>query len=74
MARAKTAAGFAVEVFVKQNQVAPVGIGGVFLDFAMTWTHPFLVRQKGAGEAAREFLRDFLQVHHLSRADRAFHL
>src|ERR1041384_2117690 len=74
MTRAKTAAGLAVKVFVKQNQIAPVRVGRVLLDFAVTGTHPFLVRQEGAGEPARDFLRHFFQVHHLPGADRAFHL
>ena len=74
MARAEPAAGVAVEVFVEQNQIAPMRIGCVFLLPAVAGARPILVRQKNARESARDFLRHLLQVHHVARAGRAFDL
>ena len=74
MARAEAAAGFAVEVFVKQNQVSPMRVGGVFLDLAMAGPRAVFVRQESAGQPAGDLLRGFLQVHHVPGAGGAFDL
>src|SRR5439155_26454118 len=72
MACAAAAAGFAVEVFIEKNEIAPVRIGRVFRNVAMTRARAVFVRQKDARETSRQFLRHFFQGEHLSGADRAF--
>src|SRR5262249_25550227 len=71
MTSAAAATGFAVEIFVKQNEIAPVWIIRVLRGITMTWARSFLVRQKDASQSARKFTRDLLQRHHVSRARRA---
>ena len=67
MACAKTAAGFAVEVFVEQNEITPVRVGAVFVNFSVTRALASFIRQKDAREPARKLLRDFLECEHFSR-------
>jgi hypothetical protein len=74
MARPQTAAGFTVEVFVEQNQVAPMRVRRVFLYAAVTRAFAMLVRQKDARQPARKLVGDFLQRHHISGAHRALDL
>lgn len=74
MAGPKAAAGFAVKIFVEQNQVAPMGVSGVFFDLAVAGPGPILVRQKGARQSAGNLLGHLLQVHHVSGSGRAFDL
>ena len=67
MACAKTAAGFAVEVFVEQNQITPAGVGAVFFNLSVTRALVIFIRQKDAREPARKLLCNFLQREHFSR-------
>ena len=59
MTCAAAATGFAVEIFVEQNQIPPVQIGRILADLAVTRTSTTLVRQKDARKPSREFLRHF---------------
>src|SRR5712691_6764504 len=72
MTRTQAATGFAVEVFVEQNQVPPVRITRVFLALAMAGPSSFVIRQKDASEPAREFVGHFLERQHVSGADGTF--
>ena len=67
MACAKTAAGFAVEVFVEQNQITPVGVGAVFFNTSMTRALAMFIRQEDAREPARKLVRNFLECKHFPR-------
>src|SRR4029077_16343867 len=68
------ATGFAVEIFVKQDEIAPVWVVRVFRGITMTWAGSVLVRQKDASQSARKLTRDLLEGHHVSRAGRALNL
>src|SRR5207245_7471336 len=48
MTRTTAAAGFAVEIFVKQHEIAPVRIISVFRNVAVARARTVLVRQKDA--------------------------
>src|SRR5215469_16154281 len=74
MTRPASASGFAVEIFVKQHEIAPVGIIRVFPNVAMTRSGAILVRQEDTSEPAGKLTRDLLKGHHVSRAGRAFDL
>src|SRR5207247_10510886 len=72
MTRPATTAGFAVEIFIKQHEIAPVWVIGVPRHIAMTWTRAFLVRQKDTSQPTGKFMRYFLERHHVSGPGRAF--
>ena len=55
-----------MEVFVKQDQVAPVRVGLELFEISEYRPAAVFVLQKDAGHAARQFARHFPQVHHLS--------
>jgi hypothetical protein len=74
MTRAQAAAGFAVEIFVEQDQVSPVRIASVFVDLAVTRSRAVFVRQKDAGQSPGKLLRHFFERGHVSRASRALDL
>src|SRR5205814_283258 len=61
--RPQAAASFAVEIFMKQHQFAPVRVGGETPVVAMAGAPTMLVRQKEPGQAGGEFTRHLLQVH-----------
>src|SRR5262245_42733569 len=68
MARAEARAVIAVEVFVEQDQVAPVRIGLEFLRATVDRTPALLVAQEDRGEAPRDLAGDPEQVHLHARA------
>ena len=72
MTRTAAATGFAVEIFVKQHEIAPVRIICVPRHIAMTWARAFLVRQKDTSQPTGKFTRYFLERHHVSGPGRAF--
>ena len=72
MARADSAPGVAVEVFVKEHQVAPVRIVWK-LETPKTGRRPFSSRRKML-QAARHFAGHLPQSHHLSRPGRELNL
>src|SRR5437899_5515815 len=67
MAGAAAAAGFAVEIFVEKNEIAPVRIVRVFPNLAMTRARALLVRQKDAPKPACQFTRYLLERGHIDR-------
>src|SRR5438128_10050493 len=73
MAGAAAAAGFAVEIFVEKNEIAPVRIVRVFPNLAMTRARAILVRQKDAPQPACQLARYFLKCRHVSGTGRALH-
>ena len=72
MTGAAATAGFAVEILVKQHEIAPVRIIRVPRHIAMTWACAILVRQKDTPQPAGKFARYFLKRHHVSGPGRAF--
>src|SRR5207247_11170989 len=73
MAGAAAAAGFAVEIFVEKNEIAPVRIVRVFPNLAMTRARALLVRQKDAPKPACQFTRYLLERGHISGTRGVFH-
>src|SRR5215469_1336827 len=74
MARTAAASRFAVEVFVKKNEIAPVRVLPVFRILTMTRPHPVLVGQKNASKSAGQFPGYFLERSHVSGIGRALDL
>src|SRR5208282_3493640 len=58
----------AVEVLMKQNQVAPVRIGLELFEIAEHRPAAFFIAKKNVRHAARQFSRHSPQGHHLSRS------
>src|SRR6266480_2651691 len=56
MAGTQSLAGFAVEIFVEQNQVAPVRVFGPARFVAMERAAPVFIGQENTRESARQFL------------------
>src|SRR5438034_941607 len=73
MAGANSLAGVAVEVFVKGDGVAPVGIGLELFNVAEDGASSVGTQKEDAGEPAGDFGGNFPKVHYLARARRAFH-
>src|SRR5262245_47254690 len=73
MAGAHAAAVVAVEVLVEEQQLAPLRIALESLGVSVDRTAAVRVAQEGAYEPARQFGRDFAEVHPLPRPGRAFH-
>src|SRR5512138_2212540 len=61
--RAQAPACFTVEIFVEQNQIAPMWIVGPARVATMTGTVPAGVRQEKASKPAAQLACHFLQVH-----------
>src|SRR5207302_4819593 len=74
MARAKSLAGFAVKIFVKEHKVAPVRVIGEARVAAMARAAPAGVGEKDAGKARAKFKGDLTEVHHAPRSGGAFDL
>ena len=66
MARTQSGAVVAVEVFVKQNVVAPMGIGLELLRAAVDRTLTLFIPQEDPAEPLRDLLAHLEEVHHLS--------
>src|SRR5947199_10440746 len=73
MARAASAAGFAVEIFVEKYQIAPMRVVCVFRNLPMTRAGAVFVRQEDASQSARQFTRYFLKRGHVSGTSRTLH-
>ena len=72
VARADARAGVPVEVFIEQGVIPPMRI---LLEFSRGPVHrpfPLLILQENAGQAARDLLRHFVEVHLLPGPGRAF--
>src|SRR6266404_8468045 len=74
MARAKSLAGFAVKIFVKEHKVAPVRVVDEARVAAVARTTPAGVGEEDAGEARAKFKSDLTEVHHPPRSGGAFDL
>ncbi len=74
MARAKSLAGFAVKIFVKEHKVAPVRVVDEAGVAAVTRPTPAGVGEEDAGEARAKFKGDLTEVHHPPRSGGAFDL
>src|SRR5436190_2465361 len=73
MTGAQTFASLAVEIFVEQNQVAPVRVFGPARVVSVARTASGLVGQENAGQPARQFARNFVQRQPFSGAGRTLH-
>ena len=65
MAGAQPGAVVAVEVFVEQDVIAPVGIGLELLRAAVDRTPAMLIAQEDPGEPVGDLLAHLEEVHHL---------
>src|SRR5262245_8571672 len=74
MTRPAAAARFAVKVFVKQHEIAPVWIIRVLGCVAVTRTRAVLIRYKNVSQPTCELTGHLLERGHVSRAGRAFDL
>ncbi len=71
---AESAAGFGVEEFVEQDEIAPVGIVGPARVFPVTGAVALGGAEEQPGEARFDFARDLLEVHQPAGAGGAFDL
>ena len=62
MAGAHAGAGVAVEIFVKEDQVTPVGVSLELFEIPEYRSAAILILEENIGHAARQFSRDFPQV------------
>src|SRR5205085_997300 len=67
-------AGVAVEIFVEEAQVAPVGIVAVVALLALPRPPGFFIRKEDGQQPAANFARHLAQSHLPTRASRTFHL
>src|SRR5216684_101925 len=74
MAGAQAGSGIAMEVFVKQHQIAPMAVGLELFEISENWPAAFFIAKKDARHAARQFARDFPQGHHVSGTRRELDL
>src|SRR5512134_1250279 len=74
MACADAAARLPVEMFVEKDEVAPMRIGGVPRVTAVAGAAGLAVGEKEGRQAPGNLARHFFQVHHATRAGRAFDL
>ena len=74
MTRAQSLAGFAVKIFVKEHQVAPVRVVSEARVAAVARAASAGVGEKDAGEARAKFKGDLMKVHHAPRSGGAFDL
>src|SRR5436190_4208298 len=65
VAGAQPGAVVAMEVFVEEDVIAPMGIGLELLRAAVDGSPPVLIAEKGFGQAIRELLAHLEEVHHL---------
>src|SRR5437763_1315555 len=72
MAGAEAGPVVAVEVFVKEDEVAPVGILLEFPGPAVDWSSAVRAFEEDVREPARDFLGNLVQVHVPAGAGRAF--
>src|SRR5881628_1167109 len=68
VARAEPAAGVSVKVFVEQQQILPVRVGGEPPVLAVTGTASLTVRQEDARQPGGDLARHLAQIHHPSRS------
>src|SRR5436189_6464909 len=66
MACAEAGTVVAVEVFIKENVIAPIGIALKFLGPAIDRSSSLFIAQEDTAQAIRDLLADFEEVHHLS--------
>src|SRR6266403_1745516 len=66
MAGAQTGSGIAMEVFVKQHQVAPMRVGPELLEVFEDWPAALFIAKEDARHTARQFARNFPQGHRVS--------
>jgi hypothetical protein len=74
MTGAKTLPGVTMEVFMVEQEIAPVWIGGKMPLCSMTRATTILPRQKEAHETQGEFARYGAEVHELARTCGTFDL
>src|SRR5580704_262300 len=67
-----TATAFSVEIFVEQDQVLPMRIGGVSQVITVARPSPFMVFDKQTDEPAGNFVCHLLKVHENTRPGGAF--
>ncbi len=63
MSGTATAPGFSVKIFVEQDQIFPVRIGGVSQVFAVAGSSALAILHKETDEPAGNFVCHLLQVH-----------
>src|SRR5262245_3413506 len=73
MVGAESAAGLAVEVLVKEDEVLPVRVGRVPRVLAMQRAWPRCSGEEERGESSRELARDFTERHPMARSGGALH-
>jgi hypothetical protein len=61
--RAKIPTCFSVEIFVKEDEVAPMRITGKTHIISMAWPAPRRVGQEDTRQRSAEFIRDLLEIH-----------
>jgi len=64
--RAETPTCFSVEIFVKEDEVAPMRITGETRIISMAWPASRRVGQEDTRQPSAEFIRDLLEIHHTS--------
>ena len=74
VAGSKPLPGVAMEVFMVEQEITPVWIGGKVPLFAMAGATTMLSREKKAYETQGEFVRDGAEVHELARTSGTFDL
>jgi hypothetical protein len=62
--RAETPTCFSVEIFVKEDEVAPMRITGETRIISMTWPAARRVGQEDTRQPSAEFIRDLLEIHY----------
>jgi hypothetical protein len=61
--RAKTTTCFSMEIFVKEDEVAPMRITGKTRIISMAWPAARRVGQEDMRQPSAEFIRDLLEIH-----------
>ena len=74
MAGTKTFTGFAVKVFVEQNQIAPMRIVGKTIQLGQAWATIRFAAHEQSRQPQIEFMGHLAEVHHLARTGGAFDL
>jgi hypothetical protein len=67
MAGSQTCTGVAVEIFIKEDIVAPVGVFLELLRLSINRSPAIGIARERTRSAASDFLRNFIQVHIVSR-------
>src|ERR1700746_3659520 len=68
MAGANSSPRVAVEIFVKQDKVAPVWVGLELFEISKHWSAASFISEKYVRYATRQLARYFPEGHHLSRS------